>query len=335
MSSSIDINDVLAVDTSAAVSSSPEARQRKAQSSSSSSASSSTVSSGGGGGNADLMSFYGGGGGGGGGAAAAGKAEATPPASRKERRALEKRQMEAMRAAVARMEKERNEARRERDEASEALAAAQEQTKRLAEELDALKRAGGQLSDDSQQDWQGRALAAERRAQSLQSQLDDIERYEMERMQYMDPEGSESVADLERAAAAAPVDAAAAAPASSEDSTGVLEVCFENERFIPLLGFRKPSLPTDRPEFSDASGKVRRPLDSVELPEGWRWATNWRIDLSGDVDAEGWSYSKDFPDLFSWRGTEQRLDAVRRRRWVRLRERVPVLQAPGSATPQW
>ncbi|CAG8586500.1 3918_t:CDS:2, partial [Dentiscutata heterogama] len=47
----------------------------------------------------------------------------------------------------------------------------------------------------------------------------------------------------------------------------------------------------------------------------------WLIDMSGDVDEEGWEYAPDF-HCSCWHGCYKPLRSfVRRRRWIRLRRR--------------
>lgn len=174
---------------------------------------------------------------------------------------------------------------------------------------------------------------------ALRAQMRDLANFEAARDSYLDPVNDESVlalydpesghSDL-RSEMAERVDDGGGGGRGEERSPFVERV-YENERYVPIAGWRKPSLPTDRYEFTDISGRERRPMESVELPAGWRWATNWRIDGEGDVDHEGWEYATDFRG-FSWHAKNRKLrDFVRRRRWVRLRERVPVAQPLGSA----
>ncbi|XP_075220650.1 tectonin beta-propeller repeat-containing peroxin 23 isoform X2 [Lycorma delicatula] len=93
---------------------------------------------------------------------------------------------------------------------------------------------------------------------------------------------------------------------------------YENQRWNPLSGFTTHGLPTDRPMWSDSTGRKKRSKDSIRLlSKHWQWATNWAVDyhIPGGVDKDGWQYAVDFPA--SYHGKKQFTDYVRRRRWVR------------------
>ncbi|XP_046393744.1 tectonin beta-propeller repeat-containing protein [Ischnura elegans] len=94
---------------------------------------------------------------------------------------------------------------------------------------------------------------------------------------------------------------------------------YENQRWNPLTRYSSVGLPTDRPSWSDRSGRHRRSKDSSRLPSRhWHWATEWSVDfsVSGGVDSEGWQYAFDFPATFH--ASRGFTDYVRRRRWVRV-----------------
>ena len=64
----------------------------------------------------------------------------------------------------------------------------------------------------------------------------------------------------------------------------------------------------------------------IPLPEGWVWMTDWRLDRTGSVDDDGWTYANDFSMLKGWPpSTGSRYEKgsmfVRRRRWTRSRHR--------------
>lgn len=66
-------------------------------------------------------------------------------------------------------------------------------------------------------------------------------------------------------------------------------------------------------------------ITNAQLPDpSWEWAwKTWYVDMSGDVDEQGWQYSFSFTSS-SWHGTQPWFHSfVRRRRWVRLRIKVP------------
>jgi len=157
----------------------------------------------------------------------------------------------------------------------------------------------------------------------------------------------------------------------------VQEAVWENERHFPLGGWSSNMLHADPPAWcrggatddDDSAENVRPALwgvecdrDAVQLPadgvgsaasSGWYWLGQWRVDMDGATDDQGWQYAADFDDLFrddglsgkrsqggasrklgatsadlaAWRGTRSPEDSVRRRRWVRERVQL-VLDAP-------
>ena len=63
-------------------------------------------------------------------------------------------------------------------------------------------------------------------------------------------------------------------------------------------------------------------ITNAQLPDPtWEWAwKSWYVDMSHDVDEEGWQYSFMFSNKFSWHGTHPWPHSfVRRRRWLRKR----------------
>ncbi|KAF2099415.1 hypothetical protein NA57DRAFT_74915 [Rhizodiscina lignyota] len=100
--------------------------------------------------------------------------------------------------------------------------------------------------------------------------------------------------------------------------------CFGNPRFSSnsLLNFDPPAWQTATSHPSPVD------ITNAQLPDpSWVWAEGWKswyVDMSGDVDEEGWRYSFAFGQRgrFSWHGTHPWFHSfVRRRRWVRLRVR--------------
>ncbi|KAA8646096.1 hypothetical protein EYZ11_003738 [Aspergillus tanneri] len=105
-----------------------------------------------------------------------------------------------------------------------------------------------------------------------------------------------------------------------------LDILYENQRGwffcgIPLYSHR--SLLNFDPgtwvthDFKDS------PVDitTAQLPDpSWEWAWRmWYVDMSGDVDDQGWQYSFSFGSS-AWHGSHPWFHSfVRRRRWVRLR----------------
>ena len=65
-------------------------------------------------------------------------------------------------------------------------------------------------------------------------------------------------------------------------------------------------------------------ITNAQLPDpSWEWAWKaWYVDMSGDVDEQGWQYAFSFGSS-QWHGTHPWFHSfVRRRRWVRLRNKV-------------
>lgn len=64
---------------------------------------------------------------------------------------------------------------------------------------------------------------------------------------------------------------------------------------------------------------------TAQLPDpSWAWAwRSWYVDMTSDVDEEGWTYSFSFSPAFSWHGTHIWFHSfVRRRRWLRKRVKL-------------
>ncbi|CAG0914642.1 unnamed protein product [Notodromas monacha] len=93
---------------------------------------------------------------------------------------------------------------------------------------------------------------------------------------------------------------------------------YENQRWNPVTGYNSTLLPTDRPQWSDYSGRIAVSKSSMKPPSGkWQWTGEWQIDFTtpGGVDGNGWQYALDFPS--SYHPTKGFTDYVRRRRWFR------------------
>lgn len=55
----------------------------------------------------------------------------------------------------------------------------------------------------------------------------------------------------------------------------------------------------------------------------WAWKS-WYVDMTADVDEEGWMYSFSFSPTFAWHGNHVWFHSfVRRRRWLRKRIKLP------------
>ncbi|XP_014095584.2 tectonin beta-propeller repeat-containing protein [Bactrocera oleae] len=101
----------------------------------------------------------------------------------------------------------------------------------------------------------------------------------------------------------------------------VKEESYENERWLPIEGFSKKLLPTDRYKFSSVDGGVERNIDKIRLPSmAWQWDGEWHLDLDMDgqqLNEDGWMYALDFPATYSVKNSWN--SYVRRRKWVRFR----------------
>ncbi|XP_061850000.1 tectonin beta-propeller repeat-containing protein 1 [Colius striatus] len=99
------------------------------------------------------------------------------------------------------------------------------------------------------------------------------------------------------------------------------EETYENQRWNPVGGFCEKLLPSDRWQWSDASGLKHQQLDSFTLPSPhWEWESDWYVDenIGGEpTEKGGWTYAIDFPSTYT---KDKRWNScVRRRRWIRYR----------------
>ncbi|RZF34504.1 hypothetical protein LSTR_LSTR011746 [Laodelphax striatellus] len=101
----------------------------------------------------------------------------------------------------------------------------------------------------------------------------------------------------------------------------IKEESYENQRWLPLDGFSKRLLPTDRFNFSSEDGLTERCMERIRLPSmAWQWEGNWHIETSLEgqqLDDDGWTYAVDFPATYH--PQKQWSSCVRRRKWVRYR----------------
>ncbi|KAI8048782.1 hypothetical protein BDF22DRAFT_701232 [Syncephalis plumigaleata] len=114
----------------------------------------------------------------------------------------------------------------------------------------------------------------------------------------------------------------------SSETMYEFESVYENQRGMFVFGVPKFSAKMlnimDPPPWSDSEFRFVSPnLNSYQLPDpNWEWAhPEWTIDMSCDVDEEGWEYAFHFHNSY-WHGAYDVVRSfVRRRRWVRLRRR--------------
>ena len=125
---------------------------------------------------------------------------------------------------------------------------------------------------------------------------------------------------------------------SREKADTFIDVLYENQRGsffcgIPLYSSNSllnfdPS-PWQTANFTNSAVNIT----NFQLPDPswvWDWKT-WYVDMSHDVDEEGWEYSFSFSSVYSWHGTHPFLYSfVRRRRWLRRRVRIHPHNADGK-----
>ncbi|PUU72161.1 hypothetical protein B9Z19DRAFT_1069976 [Tuber borchii] len=106
-----------------------------------------------------------------------------------------------------------------------------------------------------------------------------------------------------------------------------IDVLYENQRGVFVCGiplFSSKGLlnldpaPWQNGFFHDSAVSIV----NAQLPDpSWAWAwKTWYVDMTQDVDEEGWTYSFSFNPVFSWHGNHVWFHSfVRRRRWLRKR----------------
>jgi hypothetical protein len=114
----------------------------------------------------------------------------------------------------------------------------------------------------------------------------------------------------------------------AEDTAFEIDILFENQRGVfffgnPLFSSRALSQFEPSPWVDGHHKKSRVNITNAQVPDpSWEWAwKTWYVDMGRDVDEEGWEYSFYFKG-FSWHGTHPWFHSfVRRRRWIRKRDR--------------
>jgi len=117
-----------------------------------------------------------------------------------------------------------------------------------------------------------------------------------------------------------------------------IDILYENQRGwwffgIPLYSAKSllnfdPS-PWITRDFEDSPVNIT----NAQVPDpSWEWAWKiWYIDMSYDVDEEGWQYSFAFASRFSWHGSHPWFHSfVRRRRWLRERVKSSAIARQGT-----
>ncbi|MCJ1407238.1 hypothetical protein MMC19_001309 [Ptychographa xylographoides] len=118
-----------------------------------------------------------------------------------------------------------------------------------------------------------------------------------------------------------------------------VDILYENQRgsfFCGIPLYSSKSLLNFDPSSWQTSLFKDSPVDitNAQVPDptwAWSWKT-WYVDMSHDVDEEGWEYSFSFRQGFSWHGSHPWFHSfVRRRRW--LRKRVKAYSGTSSSSP--
>eukprot|EP00736_Rhodelphis_marinus_P010486 Rmarinus@m.5561 len=117
-------------------------------------------------------------------------------------------------------------------------------------------------------------------------------------------------------------------------------VVWQNERWIPIAGWKPSWLINERPAFSSkesvcAKSVETRDYDSSDgLPSAaWVWEDSWKpfVNTTGErdpdpkrlTDDEGWQYSTNWTTDDNYVKSSSSTSAVRRRRWLRTRIELP------------
>ena len=106
-----------------------------------------------------------------------------------------------------------------------------------------------------------------------------------------------------------------------------VDILYENQRGAFLCGiplYSSKSLLNFDPSPWQTSGFKDSPVNitNAQVPDPtWIWVwKSWYVDMSHDVDEEGWEYSFSFRHGFAWHGNHPWFHSfVRRRRWLRMR----------------
>ncbi|KAL8832872.1 MAG: hypothetical protein Q9170_004714 [Blastenia crenularia] len=119
-------------------------------------------------------------------------------------------------------------------------------------------------------------------------------------------------------------------PEQGQDQDSFIDVLYENQRGWFLFGmplYSANSLlnldpaPWQNSMFQDSPVNIT----NAQVPDpSWQWAwKTWYVDMSHDVDEEGWEYSFSFQSRFAWHGSHPWFHSfARRRRWLRKRIKV-------------
>jgi len=127
----------------------------------------------------------------------------------------------------------------------------------------------------------------------------------------------------------------------TREEDAVIDILYENQRGLFTFGiphFSSNSLLNFDPKPWTNSLKRTSPVNitNAQVPDpNWEWAwKSWYVDMSRDVDEDGWEYSLYFYGS-AWHGNHPWFHSfVRRRRWLRKRVRKSAHHGKGEAPGQ-
>ncbi|KAL9000547.1 MAG: hypothetical protein Q9169_000840 [Polycauliona sp. 2 TL-2023] len=119
-------------------------------------------------------------------------------------------------------------------------------------------------------------------------------------------------------------------PKQTGARSSAIDILYENQRGWFLFGmplYSANSLLNLDPAAWQTSTFHDSPVNitNAQVPDpSWEWAwKTWYVDMSHDVDEEGWEYSFSFQSRFAWHGSHPWFHSfARRRRWLRKRVKV-------------
>ena len=114
------------------------------------------------------------------------------------------------------------------------------------------------------------------------------------------------------------------------NAQSTVDILYENQRGLFLFGYplysSRSLLNFDPAAWTNAQFKYSAvDILNAQVPDPtWIWSwKRWYVDMTGDVDEQGWQYSLTFGKSFSWHGTHPWFHSlVRRRRWLRKRVKI-------------
>ena len=118
----------------------------------------------------------------------------------------------------------------------------------------------------------------------------------------------------------------------------VIDILYENQRGLFWCGiplYSHKSLLNFDPSPWQTATLTDSPVNitNAQVPDpSWHWAwKSWYVDMSQDVDEEGWQYSFAFTQGFAWHGTHPWFHSFcRRRRWLRKRTKRHLSRRQGT-----